>query len=275
MVKNMGLRMIKALNSILTGLIFLVMACMGVYACYALWDNHQIYQAAEDVQSDMLRLKPDESDENGPSFEELLKLNPDVCAWITMDGTRIDYPVLRGETNLTYINKDVYGNFSLAGSIFLDSRCDREFAGMYSLLYGHHMENGSMFGDLDLYKEERFFTENRTGTLLIPSRAIELETLACMEVAAADEEIFETEKWQEDLTGMLQYIRENALVYDEAAVAGMEESMPDYTGGKTDRCPRMLVLSTCSGEFTNARTVLIAAMREEEKNGYGEEEESR
>lgn len=267
----MGLRIIRILDSILTRLVFLAMVCIGIYAGYALWDNHQVYQAAEDVQSDMLRLKPDASEENGPSFEELIRLNPDVCAWITMDHTNIDYPVLQGETNLTYINQDVYGNFSLAGSIFLDSRCDRNFAGMYSLLYGHHMENGSMFGDLECYREARFFKMNRTGTLLLPSRSIGLKTLACVETAASDEEIFDTQKWQKDLSGILNYIRENALVYDEAEAAEAERKAKAYAADEGNQYPRMLVLSTCSAEFTNARTVLIAVMQEEE-NTYGKEE---
>ena len=74
-----------------------------------------------------------------------------------LDGTMpVRYPVLQGEDNLTYINKDVYGNFALAGSIFLDSNCDRSFQKKYSLLYGHHMAEHKMFGDLDLYEKQKF-----------------------------------------------------------------------------------------------------------------------
>ena len=118
--------LLKAVNFIVSFIVFFSLCTAGVYAAYALWDNSRIYAAAKDVQADMLKLKPQTQDvENGASFEELLAVNPDVCAWVSLDNTKVDYPVLQGDTNLAYINKDVYGNFALAGSIFLDSRNDR------------------------------------------------------------------------------------------------------------------------------------------------------
>ena len=134
--------MLRAANALISLAVGLCLAVCGAYAGYALWDNRQVYSAAENVQIEMQKLKPEVSEEvgeTGPSFAELLAVNPDVCAWLTVDNTRIDYPVLQGETNLDYINTDVYGNFALAGSIFLDSRNAPTFADGYSLLYGHHM----------------------------------------------------------------------------------------------------------------------------------------
>lgn len=262
----MILRIIRFINNILTAVAAIILAVAGMYACYALWDNHQIYQAAENVQADMLRLKPEAADgEEGPSFEEIAKINSDVCAWITMDGTRIDYPVLLGETNLTYINTDVYGNFSLAGSIFMDSRCDRNFEDAYTLLYGHHMENGSMFGDLDLYKEQQFFQENRIGVLLLPSRVVPLRTLACLLAEASEDEVFETEQWTEDISGFVEYVREHAMFCDEEMAAAIERRISNEAEGSGRTGEQILVLSTCSSEFTNARTILICVMNGKEE----------
>ena len=72
-------------------------------------------------------------DQDKASFEELLAINPDVCAWVSLDNTKVDYPVLQGANNMIYLNQDVYGDFALAGSIFLDSRNDRTFSDRYSL----------------------------------------------------------------------------------------------------------------------------------------------
>ena len=113
----------------------------GAYSAYALWDNNQVYAAVDNVQGELLQFKPAADGENGASFEELLAINSDVKAWLTLDNTAIDYPVVQGENNFSYINTDVYGDFALAGSIFLDSDCDGSFNDPYSLLYGHHMEN--------------------------------------------------------------------------------------------------------------------------------------
>ena len=167
---------LKAANSLITAVVALFLILAAAYSGYALWDNAQVYAAVDDVQSELMKLKPDpEQKDGGASFEELRKINPDVCGWITLDHTKIDYPILQGEDNLTYINTDVYGDFALSGSIFLDSGCDNTFQGKYSLLYGHHMANHKMFGDLDLYRKKKFFDKNTTGTLILLDRSYKLE----------------------------------------------------------------------------------------------------
>ena len=185
----MGRGFVRFLNGLVSLAVGLSLLIAGAYAGYCLWDNHQIYAAAENVQDDMIRLKPktdDTAEEQGPSFAELLRVNQDVKAWLTLDHTQIDYPVLQGEDNFAYINTDVYGNFALAGSIFIDSRCDPSFADPYTLLHGHHMENSRMFGDLDLYKELDFFRQYYTGTLIIPGYQWPLRVFACMVVPSSE-----------------------------------------------------------------------------------------
>ena len=65
----------------------------------------------------------------------------------------------------------------MAGSIFLDSGCDNGFREPYALLYGHHMADHKMFGDLDLYEDRVFFDQNTTGELILPDRYIQAEDI--------------------------------------------------------------------------------------------------
>lgn len=236
-------------NRIISGIIVLTLLISLAYAGYGLWDNNRIYAEAGNVQDDMIRLKPDEY---SPSFEELMAINPDVKAWLTLDNTNIDYPVLKGETNLSYFNTDVYGDFSLAGSIFLDSRNDGEFKDTYSLIYGHHMEKNKMFGDLDLYKEEKFFRENQTGTLILPDRSYKLEILAVLIIPSGEEVIFNPTLWQEGTDDLSKFARENHLYLHEDKLTALEESQ--------DEDQQILALTTCSTEFTDARTAILAVM---------------
>lgn len=244
-------KILRIANGLISLVTILALCLCGAYAVYALWDNRQVYQQAEDVQLEMLALKPELDEEGGASFEELLAVNPDVCAWITIDNTAIDYPVLQGETNLDYINTDVYGEFALAGSIFLDSRCDNTFSDPYNLLYGHHMAESRMFGDLDLFKEAAFFRENTTGTLILPDRSFQLEIFACLVIGASDDAIFDPTNWQQDIQNLIQYTKENALHLDDS-VADRIEAAPDGV--------QILAMSTCSTEFTDARTIVLAVM---------------
>lgn len=249
---------LKAGNALISFIIILALIIAGVYSIYALWDNHRIYAAAENVQADLLQLKPDGS---RASFEKLRKINPDVCAWITLDETNIDYPVLQGKDNIEYLNTDVYGNFALAGSIFLDTRCDNTFHDRYSLIYGHHMDQSKMFGDLDLYKEKEFFDTNKTGKLIVPGGTYDLEIFACMTVASSDQMIFDPPRWQADIDGLINYSKQGALHFYDSTALNRES-------GKQ---PHVLALSTCSTEYSEARTVVLTVMKsftpvEEEEN---------
>lgn len=245
---------LRAADFLVSVVVVLCLITAGAYSAYALWDNAQIYAAVDDVQSELLPFKPAADADNGASFEELMAINPDVRGWLTLDGTAIDYPVLQGETNFSYINTDVYGEFALAGSIFLDSDCDGGFHDPYSLLYGHHMENSRMFGDLDRYKDETFFGENTTGTLILPDRTYQLETIACLLVPASEEAIFETQQWNQNLNGLLDFAQSNALNWSEETARKFRED-----GGT-----QLLAMSTCSAEFTDARTILLAWMKPSE-----------
>lgn len=247
--KTIWHRFLKAANSAITFLVMAALCLCGIYAGYALWDNNRVYSEAKDVQVEMQKLKPGAPD--GPSFAELLAINPDVCAWITIDNTKIDYPVLQGETNLTYINRDVYGNFALAGSIYLDSRNASDFSDPYSLVYGHHMEDGMMFGDLDLFKDKDFFDKNRTGALLTPQRAYDLEIFACLLVGASDDYLYDPDQWQADIDDLLNYTEETATYVRQETVEKL----------RATEKPQVLALSTCASEFTEARTVVLAAMQ--------------
>jgi len=255
---------LRLCNAIVNFVLILSLTVSGAYAAYALWDNNQVLTAAEDVQADMIKLKPaiePEAEDNSASFAELMALNPDVVGWVSMDNTRVDFPVLQGTSNLTYINTDVYGNFALAGSIFLDSRNHRDFSDSYSLLYGHHMANGNMFGDLDLYKDESFFRENRTGTLILPDKTYNLEIISCMLVGASDDYIFEPDSTRYNINSLLQYAETKSLYVNEDVL----------TRAKETEGLQVLCLSTCSSEFTDARTIVLTVMDPYTASGTGGE----
>lgn len=251
---NASKMFLRAADSLVSAAVILFLAIAGLYSAYALWDNAQVYAAVDNVQSELLALKPkvDAAEEEGASFEELLAINSDVCAWLTLDNTEIDYSVLQGEDNLSYINTDVYGNFALAGSIFLDSRCDNTFHENYSLLYGHHMDNSKMFGDLDLYEDQTFFDENTTGMLILPDRAYGLEIFAFLRVPASEDAIFSPQQWAADTGGLLDFVREEAEHIHQDTMEKI---------GTSEDCFQILAMSTCSSEYTDARTILLAVMK--------------
>lgn len=226
----------------------LLMVLFLLYGGYALWDTVMLYQGAF-ISGDLMKYKPSvQEKEDGKSLEELMKINPDVRGWLTIDGTHIDYPVVQGETDMEYINTDVYGEFALSGSIFLDSQNKGDFSDSYSLLYGHHMANGAMFGDIMHFVEEDYFKEHQTGRIFfIGGRNAEIDIFACMETDAYDRRIYYPEFCDStNIKDLLTYIQENAVRYREI---GIKES------------DRLIGLSTCAEAETNGRVLIFGRLK--------------
>lgn len=242
----MSQKVLRLLNRILNTAIVLSLIAAGLYSIYAIWDNNRIYEAPLELQTELKKLKPDEKK---PSFQELLKLNPDVVGWVTLEGTQIDDPIVQGEDNREYLNKNVYGEYALAGSIFLDSRCDREFQDKYQLVYGHHMEKHRMFGDLDLYLKKKFFKKHTIGTLMVPGKTYPLQILASMKVDANDAYIFDPQTYPADPEAFLQMVLSKNKNVHKELVQKLEKEPDKYS---------VLALSTCSSEKEEERIVVLA-----------------
>ena len=140
-------------------LVLFVLALLVV--AYGLYDAWYVYNKAND--DSYLRYKP----VPGESMAEDMPITDDMVAWITIDDTNIDYPVMQGDNNMEYLNINPYGEYSLSGSIFLDSRNAEDFSDDYSILYGHHMEHGAMFGALDDFYDNDYLRNHSTGTLIV------------------------------------------------------------------------------------------------------------
>ena len=243
----MAKKLLKVLNRILDVIIILSILIAMAYSLYSIWDNNSIYAASMSLSVKIREKKPTG---DKPSFDELRAINPDVMAWITLDGTNIDYPIVQGDNNEEYLNKDVYGKYSLAGSIFLDTRCDPNFTDFNELVYGHHMEKHEMFGDLDLYLDQDFFNSNTTGTLLLPGKKLPVTVVAVMVVEDNDAWVFDPAAVDDDPQGYLSYISTNAR-YSNASALNSVVSDPNAT--------HLLTLSTCSSDQERDRTAVIVS----------------
>lgn len=110
---------------------------------------------------------------------ELKKKNPDIYAWINIPGTAVDYPILRREgDNAYYLNHTAEEKKSIYGSIYTEDYNDTDFADFNTLIYGHNMKNGTMFGTLKKYRDKTFFEENRYINLYMPGRIMKYQIFA-------------------------------------------------------------------------------------------------
>lgn len=216
-------------------LFFLLLLLIGAYTMY---DTLLIYNAAG---GEALRgYKPHASDVVNGGWD-MHALSEDVVAWLTVDGTEIDYPVMQGRDNNEYLNKDPFGAYSLAGSLFLDARNAPDFSDPYSLIYGHHMEYGKMFGALDAFLDQAYFDDHRTATLMVSDTVYSIRFFACLEAEASVAEIFaptETEN-------TLEYVQNHADIF------------------YTPEGEKLIALSTCKFPQTTKRIIVFGVLQEE------------
>ena len=221
------LTLLRAAHSLTEQLFRFVLMLFLAAGFYAVYDESRILNDAGSA-AEWTRYRPERQtdsenttaeDEPAYSFEELQKLNPDVCAWITLSETGIDYPVVQGRNNSAYVNHDLFGEYSLSGSIFLDAANSNDFSDSYSLIYGHHMDHGLMFGALDAYMDESYGLAHRQGELILPDRTVPLTVVSCLVTDAYDPMVFPDEVGEQSSDAVLAYLAEHALYLSEDASA--------------------------------------------------------
>ena len=145
---------------------------------------------------------------------------------------------------MEYVNKDVMGNFSLSGSIFMSYRNKPDFSDPYILTYGHHMDNGGMYGDVMEYIDKDYFDKHLTGNLFMPDgRARKMEVFACIECDAYDRMIYQVEGKEGHIMELVEYLKKHSTNFRDI---GLKES------------DQIMSLSTCVSLETNGRVVLFA-----------------
>lgn len=103
-------------------------------------------------------------------FESLQAVNSDVIGWIYCEDTPINYPVLQAGDNDAYLRHNYERKYSTAGSIFVDAANRTGFVDSNTIIYGHHMRNGSMFACLDMWEDQEFYEEHPVMWLLTPEQ---------------------------------------------------------------------------------------------------------
>lgn len=221
---------------------------MLTYSAYALYDSFYTGQNAFSSY-DLQQYRPVQKESGEISFEELFAVTPDAVGWIYIDGTNIDYPVVQGRDNLEYANKDIYGKSSLTGAIYLASENDPGFVDAYNVIYGHHMDNGAMFGDIDKFRNQAFFDSHRVGVVQTPTGNWDLHVYACVQTDAYESLIYQIGSYNNE--EIVAYVKEHAVnIAEDLDVASFS---------------KLIMLSTCEDAETNGRLILVcgAAPRSE------------
>lgn len=116
-----------------------------------------------------------------PQFEDLQAVNDNIVGWVTVEGTKLNNPILQTDNNDFYLDHNFKDGYSRAGSVFMDYRNDVTDMSRNTILYGHAMKNGTMFGSLKNYMKQNYVDAHSTIYLDTLYEGYDVEVFAAYE----------------------------------------------------------------------------------------------
>ena len=186
-------------------------------------------------------------------YAYLYAINQDLVGWVKIPNSTIDMQVVQAGDNQTYLKTDFYGNYSRYGCPYMDYRNDPKYLNQNTIIYGHHMSDGLVFADLKKYKTIDGFKESPIMEFDTLYRSYKFKIYAVMI----------TNSKEEDDNGYIF----NYTVPDFGSeanftsyIAAVDERKLYTTGVDIQPDDKLLTLSTCTYEFSDARLVIIGRM---------------
>lgn len=238
-------------SGVLFWIVVIVLLCVIAFSAYKIFTIVNGYREGRTTYSRIAEeagtaeAAKEEKDDVKVEFDKLRKEYPDIRAWIYSRGTIINYPVAQGRDNDWYLHRTLDGEWNGAGTLFIDQNNDRPFEEFLTIIYGHHMRDGSMFGSLVKYRDEEYYQKHKKLRLYTPERDFDLIVVGVCTIPATSEMYkyaFQDEEERAEYIGWIESTTEMAC--DDHA--------------STD--DRLVMLSTCTYEFDDARLVVFAKL---------------
>lgn len=238
------------------GGLIIIYSCYNLYVIFSdYYEGDKAYEELRDFVTDQDVTETDEGSEPERTdffvdFDKLHAINEDVIGWIRFEQPeRISYPIVIGSTNDQYLRTNLTGEYRVEGTLFADYRNARDFSNKNTIIYGHNMRNGSMFGLLKLYRNETFCEQYPYFYVYTPDGEEHIYQIYAACIVESSSQIYDV--WYED-TGeyenYLEYIKETALYTKPINVS---------TNSK------IISLSTCTNSSEEERLVVLGVLMDE------------
>ena len=221
--------------------------CVFAFAGWKLYGIYMDYKQAKDEYKDLedmavqpnpngLREGDDPSTSNEPpivvDFATLQAENPDVVGWLYVEALGISYPVVQGTDNEYYLHMTYQKTYNFAGTIFIDHANSRDFKDLNTIVYGHNMKDGSMFGILKRFVTENAYAASPYFWMLTPDKNYKYEIFSAYtaEVGSLTYTLFS--KPGKEYTSFLEQMKANSEIATQA---------------EPQKFDKIMTLSTCTG----------------------------
>ena len=179
----------KTAGDIVLSIILVAAVCVFCYAGYNLFHIYTEYKKGTDEYNSITQMAVTERDPDGEAagpeagselkapmdidFASLKSVNDDVVGWIYVEAVPdINYPIVHGKDNETYLHRTYEKNYNFAGTIFVDYENKGDFSDCNTIVYGHNMKNGSMFNNIKSYTDQSFADEHPYVYIYLPDGTV-------------------------------------------------------------------------------------------------------
>ena len=247
---------------------FVALLCFGYFA----FDSYKEYRSENDTQAladikeqnktpglaHKPQLEPDVPGENEEEkepevledYKTLLNMNKDLIGWLKIADINIDHPVMQANDNDYYLRRNFDEEYDKNGCLFMDYQCDILNRNTNWIIYGHNMQSGKMFGQLDKYSDEEYYKAHPK---------FEFDTIyekGAYEIVY----VFRSKIYNEDAVVFkyYQFIDAQSEMEFNSNMAEMARLSLYDTGITPEYGDELLTLSTCDYQENNGRFVIVA-----------------
>ena len=212
-------------------------------------ETEEVFEEETETESEELVYTLPEIPQKNLDWESLSKENEDIYAWIYIPGTLVDYPIVQHPTDDSYyLNHNIDGSYGKPGCIYTEKINSKDFTNYNTVIYGHNMKNGDMFGSLHDYEDNTLFEENPYVYVYTKENVFVYEIFAAY--IASNAHILNTNDFSTQ-EGFAEYL--DNVVYNKNSVGNFK------TDSKVSSDNRIITLSTCTSA-SNQRWLVQAVL---------------
>lgn len=268
-------------GDVLSGLLMIIALCVFLYSGYTLYGYYKEYkksadeydnlednfviQNAETEDYDRLeaQMQTDEAEtpvteelvtveENGEvktvpamvnpvDFTELKSINEDIIGWLKIRALDISYPIVQGEDNDYYLHRTFERKDNFAGCIFMNSENEADLTDMNTIIYGHNMKDGSMFGKLKKFGEEDVWKKSEYFWIFTPDLIYQYHIFS-VRVVNKTGPAYQTFYTEEEFRSMLDTAFSQSMVENSDVTVGMDDRIVTLSTCTSDDATRLIVV---------------------------------
>ncbi len=249
---NRGKRRIWTAVFIIAAIVLAVSLGALAVIGYGYWHGTQVYDNLSEQSG--LAKETNALEEMTIDWDALRAQNEDIVGWVYMPGTSIDYPIVQGSDDEEYLQKDFTGDSGglvHKGTIFLSATNEADFSDDNNFIYGHNMNDETMFAHILAMANQSEFDAARTFYILTPTQNYRCQTFAIDIVKNTAVELLQPQF--ADSSAMMTYM--SARISNSSVAAPTDIDLASIS--------KIFTLITCGDDYATTRAVLFGGCVEQ------------